>query len=187
MKKLFEEHGEITSIKLQTDDEGKSKGFGFVNYAMSNCCCRRGSQRPQDWCLQGGRRVVKKEDRLLFVGPAMKKSVREKLIRDKFAKLKRERMQKFQGLNLYIKNLDDSVDDDRLKSEFSQFGTITSAKIMKDTAGASRGFGFVCFESQEEATKAVTEMSGKMVAGKPIYVALAQRKLRQERLSAAHC
>ena len=72
-------------------------------------------------------------------------------------------------------------------SEFAQFGTITSAKIMKDDAGASRGFGFVCFENQEEATKAVTEMSGKMVAGKPIYVALAQRKeLRQQQLNAAH-
>jgi len=96
-------------------------------------------------------------------------------------------MQKFQGLNLYIKNLDDSIDDDRLKSEFSQFGTITSAKIMRDDSGSSRGFGFVCFSTQEEATKAVTDMSGKMLAGKPIYVALAQRKeLRQAQLNAAH-
>ena len=76
---------------------------------------------------------------------------------------------------MFVKNLDDSIDDERLREEFKDFGTITSARVMVED-GRSKGFGFVCFSSPEEATKAVTEMNGRIIVAKPLYVALAQRK-----------
>ena len=92
-------------------------------------------------------------------------------------------MSKYQGVNLYIKNLDDEIDDERLRGEFEPFGSITSAKVMRDEKGTSKGFGFVCFSSPDEATKAVAEMNNKMIGAKPLYVSLAQRReVRRQQL-----
>lgn len=50
-------------------------------------------------------------------------------LKRKFEQLKIERLNRYQGVNLYVKNLDDTIDDDRLRKEFAPFGTITSAKV----------------------------------------------------------
>jgi len=89
-------------------------------------------------------------------------------------------------VNVYVKNLSDEVTDERLLQEFQKFGQISNAKVMSDVMTAkSKGFGFVCFSSPEEATKAITEMNGRMLDGKPLYVALSQRKdVRRAQLEA---
>lgn len=90
---------------------------------------------------------------------------------------KKERQAKFQGVNLYVKNLADSFDDEKLKELFSSFGNITSSRVMVDpTTGKSRGFGFVCFETSDMANRAMQDMNSKIVQSKPLYVGLAQRK-----------
>lgn len=94
-----------------------------------------------------------------------------------------EKLSKYQGVNLYIKNLEDDVDDDKLRGEFEPFGAVTSCKVMRDEKGTSKGFGFVCFSSPDEATKAVAEMNNKMIGTKPLYVSLAQRReVRRQQL-----
>ena len=42
--------------------------------------------------------------------------------------IKKERLTKYQGCNLYIKNLDESLNDEWLRTNFGKFGTITSAR-----------------------------------------------------------
>ena len=68
----------------------------------------------------------------LYVSRAQKKNEREDELRRQYEKIREEKLNKYQGVNLYVKNLDDSIDDEKLRTEFSVFGTITSAKVMKD-------------------------------------------------------
>lgn len=63
-----------------------------------------------------------------------------------------------------MKNIDDDVTDEELKVHFSQCGTITSAKVMRDEKGINKGFGFVCFSSPEEASNAVNTFHGKLTS-----------------------
>lgn len=67
----------------------------------------------------------------IYCGRAQKKMERQAELKDKFEKIRMERINRYQGVNLYVKNLDDNIDDDRLRKEFSQFGTITSARVSK--------------------------------------------------------
>merc|ERR1712227_1065219 len=112
----------------------------------------------------------------MYVGRAQKKSERMAELKEKFDKIKQERINKYQGVNLYVKNLDENLEDEAFRKAFEEYGQITSCKIMRDDKGNAKGFGFVCYTTPKEATKAVTEMNGKILASKPIYVALAQRK-----------
>jgi len=165
LTEMFQKYGKISSVKVMKSEEGKSKGFGFVSFespeeALQACDDLNGSD------LEG---------KTIYVGRAQKKAERQAELKKKFEAIKMERMNRYQGVNLYVKNLDDTIDDERLRNEFAPFGTITSAKVMCEE-GRSKGFGFVCFSSPEEATKAVTEMNGRIIVSKPLYVALAQRK-----------
>lgn len=167
LKDMFEKYGSITSHRVMSKDDGKSRGFGFVAFDDPECA----EMACHD--LNG---KEMSEGKTLYVGRAQKKAERQQELKRKFEQLKMERLNRYQGVNLYVKNLDDTIDDDRLRKEFAPFGTITSAKVVMLEDGRSKGFGFVCFSSPEEATKAVTEMNGRIVGSKPLYVALAQRK-----------
>jgi len=76
------------------------------------------------------------EGRELYVGRAQKKAERQAELKERFERLKHERMNRYQGVNLYVKNLDDVIDDERLRQEFSQFGTITSARVSRCFTGS---------------------------------------------------
>ncbi|KAK8165069.1 hypothetical protein IWX90DRAFT_464898 [Phyllosticta citrichinensis] len=233
-RELFERFGQITSSSLARDQEtGKSRGFGFVNYARHESAAKAVDDlNDREW-----------KGQKLYVGRAQKKHEREEELRKQYEAARAEKQSKYQGVNLYVKNLTDDVDDEKLRDMFAPYGTITSAKVMRDTSpvdrsdsespkseekkdgdkedkeeekksdddeekkdgvdkltkemdkvtikgekkilGKSKGFGFVCFSNPDEATKAVTEMNQKMSGGKPLYVALAQRKdVRKSQLEA---
>ncbi|KAI8871098.1 polyadenylate binding protein [Ramicandelaber brevisporus] len=175
LTELFNKYGKTQSVAIQRDEEGKSKKFGFVNY----------EDHEEAAAAVAGLNETEIDGQKLYVGRAQKRSERDAELRRQYEQNKAEKSSKTQAVNLYIKNLDDSIDDAQLAEKFAQYGVITSAKVMTDDKGKSKGFGFVCFTTPSEATKAIAETNGIAFGAKPIYVALAQNKeLRRRQLEA---
>lgn len=72
---------------------------------------------------------------------------------------------------LFVGSLAWTTNDDSLKKFFESAGTVVSANVITDReSGRSRGFGFVEMSSDDEAKKAVNELNGKELDGRPIVV-----------------
>ena len=122
-REMFEKYGEITSAIVVRDPEGKSRGFGFVNF-----------KEPE--AADEAVRELNESDfngKKLFVGRFQKRGERSSVLKRIHEEKKQERNNRYMGINLYIKNLDDTIDDERLRKEFVSFGTITSAKVSLET------------------------------------------------------
>ena len=75
------------------------------------------------------------------------------------------------GNKLYVGNLPYTFRDSDMEQAFSQFGAVTSAKVMMDRdTGRSKGFGFVEMGSAAEAQAAIHGMNGKDVGGRGLVV-----------------
>ena len=74
-------------------------------------------------------------------------------------------------MNIYVGNLSWSMTDDDLSNLFSQYGTVTSAKILKEkNTGRSKGFGFVEMEDDEAAKTAIANLNETEVQGRKLIV-----------------
>ena len=79
------------------------------------------------------------------------------------------------SVKIYVGNLPYSVTDSSLGSNFAEFGSVSSAKVMMDReTGRSKGFGFVEMASAEVAQAAITALHGMSVDGRSIVVNLAR-------------
>lgn len=79
--------------------------------------------------------------------------------------------------NLFIGSLAYATNDDGLKAFFETIGPVASARVITDReTGRSKGFGFVEFENDDDNQKAVDQLNGKDLDGRPINVSLARPK-----------
>src|SRR5438445_7781366 len=72
---------------------------------------------------------------------------------------------------LFVGNLPYSVTSERLQEAFSQFGTVSSSKVIVDReTGRSRGFAFLEMETDDQGAAAMQAMNGALVDGRSIAV-----------------
>jgi len=74
-------------------------------------------------------------------------------------------------MTIYVGNLSFQMKDDDLKNTFSEFGNVTSAKVISDKySGRSKGFGFVEMDNDAAGKAAIEALNGKEVQGRPLRV-----------------
>jgi polyadenylate-binding protein len=183
---IFREFGEITSFIFRGDNTDQTrhpgKGYGFANYAKHESAVRAVEEIPK---------MRFEEGEQLFVARFQKKRERVTIL----AKGREQRKRETKSRNVYVKYLDDTINDAALTEMFSSFGPISSAVVVRDeVSGVSRGFGFVCFVNDADATKAIAESQNRVVwtvgegrqiqLKRPLFVSLAQsRAERMARMS----
>lgn len=157
---LFVQAGPVVSVHMPRDKvSGRHQNYAFVEF--------RGEEDAEY--------AVKVLNMTRLYG---------KLLRVSKASADRARLAEGVGANLFIGNLDPSVDEKLLYDVFSAFGGIPMPpKVMRDPdTGASKGFGFVSFDCFEAADLAIESMHGQFLANRQISVQYAfKRDSRSER------
>eukprot|EP00062_Callorhinchus_milii_P026247 gi/632988141/ref/XP_007882943.1/ PREDICTED: polyadenylate-binding protein 1-like isoform X2 [Callorhinchus milii] len=171
LQKEFSPFGTILKSQVMTNG-GQSKGFGFV-WFLSPAEAMRAIKE------MNGRMVCAKP---LYVALAESQEERKVHLtqrnRKKMSIISAQESIKTalqQGKILFVMSLDDKIDDEHLRKEFSSFGTIARAKVMTVTGWCQRKtVGFVRFMSPESATEAMIKMN--VCRAKRLHLVLAQDK-----------
>jgi RNA recognition motif-containing protein len=83
-------------------------------------------------------------------------------------------------MNMYVGNLAYAVTEEDLKKAFSEFGEVSSVKIITDKfSGQSKGFGFVEMPNNSEADQAIKALNGKVLSGRAIKVNQAEARAKR--------
>ena len=84
---------------------------------------------------------------------------------------------------LFVGSLAWATTDDSLREFFEQFGKVEEASVVyeRDNPRRSRGFGFVSYENDADAEKALAEANGKELDGRTITVSESTAKPREEK------
>ena len=87
-------------------------------------------------------------------------------------------------MNIYIGNLNFTVDEAKLKKIFEKYGEVSSVRIIKDKeTGENKGYGFIEMKNDEEGKKAIQEMNSQEIDGRHVKVNIAKPKKRYFRRS----
>lgn len=153
LKRLMELAGEVARIEM-LDDPKRHRNSALVIYS-SSLEAQRAIQQLDGKILDGKALEVREDS-----GPRRSRSPRK-------------------SNQIYIKNLPYSVSWQQLRDVFEAYGEILRVDIPKDSNERSKGFGFIMFKNDGEASKAILGMNNAELNGRKILVKHAQKKHRK--------
>merc|ERR1719199_1104453 len=145
MYEIFNAVGPVASIRVCRDSvTRKSLGYAYINFHNVT-----DAERALDTLNYS--QIKGRSCRLMW-------SQRDKAVRDSAAG------------NIYVKNIDVNIDNKALYDTFSLFGNILSCKVASFPDGKSKGYGFVQFETDENAAAAVERVNGMKIGEQVVEV-----------------
>ena len=167
LKGLFTKFGKIIFGKVFQDSNERPYAIIVFSDAES---ANKAKEEMND------KKLDEKDEVKLYVDLLQKKSERKRMLTTKIGDINNKLNQEYKNCNLYIKNLPYDLTEDKLKEIFSKCGEVKSVKIDKFILQTkinnkfvekeeSRGFGYVCYTSEEGANKAKEEFNGKTLPG----------------------
>lgn len=126
----FSVFGQILSCKVSTNNAGKSRGYGFVHYETEEAA-KEAIAKVNGMMIAGS---------TVFVGPFIKRDERDDVAAESFT-------------NLYVKNMPEDWDDEKITTVFGEFGEVASSVLLKTDDG--KRFALVNFQSPDAAKAAV--------------------------------
>ncbi|XP_051542740.1 polyadenylate-binding protein 1A-like [Myxocyprinus asiaticus] len=165
----FSTFGDILSCKVVCDKNG-SKVYGYVHFATYEAA-EMAIRKLNGMMLN---------DQIVSIYHYKLYEERQAERMASFETRNQDHQRQYPGVSLYVSNLPYNMHDEQLRTAFSPFGTVISAKVMMEN-GRSKGFGFVAFISAESATKAVATMNGRVVGGRFLRVVLSLHNQEKSR------
>jgi len=152
VQKLFQECGQITELKIIRRDH-VSQGYGFITFSTKEAVDAALQKNGQE---VGGRSMkvnyAAKRDPTVAGAPA-------------------------DTNRLFVKGLLPETTEENIREAFAAHGVVTAVKFIKDhNTGASRGFAFVDFETQEQAAASLAMNESKALGPTPLVVKIARDK-----------
>jgi len=151
----FNMFGNILSCKVATDRKGKSLGYGFVHYEAE----------------ESAQNAIGRVDGKVIAGQQVSVGT--------FKSRKERGGTELKFTNLYVKNLPDDFNEEKLLEMFSKFGEITSHKLVYDKDNKFRGFAFVNFKTPEQASAAVEALKETTISEKKSLYWTSSKKRRK--------
>jgi nucleolar protein 4 len=166
---FFSQFCPVKHAVVVTDNEKKSRGFGFVSFSLDE---------DTETALQKARKS-KLNGTLLRIDLAKRRDRKDKVsgaIRERPSNVQKEEIEKRKA-RLIIRNLPWSVrDPEQLKKLFVKYGAVTDAIIPRKKGGRMSGFGFVTLKKNSSAEKAIKESKGLKIDGREVAVDYALEK-----------